>query len=282
MFATIINFSSNEAPFLRQCLEEVLCFSDQILVCVSDRFFDGTPEDLSLLKGIYASHPNIDFIQYPFSKDNFYGKHSAHFWHNIGRMIGTHFLKAEITNVLFLDADEIVEGKRFRRWLETFPIQDYAALRLSCYWYFREAKYRANEVEDTPLLISKAALHYEALMHPEERAGTFHLAEGKKLRFVEKERPLIHHYSWVRSKEGLFRKVQTWGHKNERNWEELIEEEFSKPFSGRDFVHGYSFEEVEPLHKWHQYDRAEKIAENVTILTTRDIHKIDLHLRFGI
>ena len=282
MLATVINFSSNEAPFLRSCLEEALCFSHQILVCVCDHFFDGTPEDLSLLRGVYQSHPNIQFIQYPFSKENFYGRHSAYFWHNISRMIGAHFLQREITNVLFLDVDEIVEGKRFANWLKTFPLSDYTALRLACYWYFRESRYRAKQIEDTPVLISKAALHYEALMHAEERAGMFHLAEGNKLRFVEKEKPLIHHYSWVRSKEGLFRKVRSWGHRSEHNWEELIEKEFAGPFSGRDFVHGYSFEEVEPHLKLHKYDSAEEFPKNVTILTTRDVHKIDLQLSFGV
>ncbi len=202
MLATIVNFSTNEALFLKHCLEEALFFSDQIIVPVCDHFFDGTPENRELLDSIYAAHPEVQFIEYAWSKENFYGDHPTHFWHNLSRLLGSHFLSPEIEYVLFLDVDEIVEGKGFAKWLEEFPLEDFSALRLACYWYFREAKFQALQWEDTPLLISKAALHYDALMHPHERAGTFHLAQGEKMRHVNsnEQMPMIHHYSWVRSK----------------------------------------------------------------------------------
>ncbi|NGX37049.1 MAG: hypothetical protein K1000chlam2_00199 [Chlamydiae bacterium] len=281
MLATIINFSSNEARFLRHCLEEARLFSDQILIPVCDHFFDGKPENSSLLQGIYQAHPDITFLQYAWSKDNFYGRHSTHFWHNLSRLIGTYYVKSEITHILFLDVDEIVEGKRFARWLRTFPLSEYSALHLACYWYFREASYRAKKIEDTPLLTCKSALHYDALMNSEERGGTYQILEGKKLRYACKEDPLIHHYSWVRSKEECLRKVRSWGHSCERDWERHVEEEFSKPFSGRDFVHGYTFTKVEPYLKTGSYQPSNQKPDNVHYLTTRDIHKIDLELKFG-
>ncbi|MBS0629556.1 MAG: hypothetical protein JSS30_04945 [Verrucomicrobia bacterium] len=282
MLATIINFSSNEALFLKACLEQALLFSDQILVPVCDHFFDGTPENRELLDTIYAAHEEVQFIEYAWSKENFYADHPTHFWHNLSRLIGTYFLNPQIDRVLFLDVDEIVEGQAFAKWLKQFPFADYVAMRLACYWYFREAKYQALQWEDTPLLISKAALHYDALMHPNERAGTFHLAEGKKLRNVlsDEEIPMIHHYSWVRSKEALLRKVSCWGHRDERNWRDLVEAEFANEFSGIDFVHGYSFKEVEPLFKPHHYPLGPKKGSNVRYLKTLDIHKIDLELKF--
>jgi len=282
VLATVINFSSNEAPFLKACLEEALRFSDQILVPVCDHFFDGSAENRPLLNAIYASHPQVQFIEYAWSEKNFYANHSTHFWHNLSRLIGSYFLKEEIEHVLFLDVDEIVDGEVFAKWLESFSLADYTALRLACYWYFREAKYQALQWEDTPLLISKAALHYDALMHPSERAGTFHLAEGKKLRSITSEDglPMVHHYSWVRSKEALLRKVSCWGHRDERDWPRLIEEEFSKEFSGTDFVHSYAFQEVKPFFQPHHYPVAGKNLGNVHYLNTQDIHKIDLELKF--
>lgn len=279
MLATIINFSTNEALFLRHCLEEALCFSDQIIVPVCDHFFDGTPENRQLLDSIYAAHPEVQFIEYAWSKENFYGGHPTHFWHNMSRLLGTHFLRADIDYVLFLDVDEIVEGKRFADWLKTC---DCTAARLACYWYFREANLQALQWEDTPLLVRKAALHYDAIMHPHERGGTFQMAEGKKLRGVtsDEQLPMVHHYSWVRSKEALLRKVNAWGHRDERDWRSLIEAEFSREFSGKDFVHGYSFKQVEPFLKKHEYSPGKG---NPTIyLNTTDIHKIDIKLKFNV
>jgi len=278
--ATVINFSSNEAPFLTQCVEEALFFSDQIVVCFADHFFDGTPENLPLIYGVAKAHPKISFIQYPFSKENFYGSHPPSFWHNMGRMLGYHFTQEEY--VLFLDVDEIAEGARFAKWLKSFPILDYEALRLANYWYFREAKYRAKTIEDTPLLVRREVIDYEGLMHEKERAGLYHMLEGKKARLVGEEAPFFHHYSWVRSKEQMQRKVRSWGHRSERDWEHLVEEEFGRAFSGRDFVHGYEFEEVKPKLVPCQYNSVEQPPENVKILTTRDVHKIDLGLSFAL
>lgn len=282
MLATIINFSSNEALFLKACLEEALLFSDQIIIPLCDHFFDGTPENRELLEAIYAAHPEVQFIEYAWCKENFYGGHPTNYWHNLSRLIGWAFLLPEIDYVLFLDVDEIVEGRRFAHWLKHFPLTNYAALRMACYWYFREAKYQALQWEDTPLLISKTALHYDAIMHPYERAGTLHLARGEKLRHVTSEEglPMIHHYSWVRSKEALLRKVSCWGHREERDWRSLVEAEFAKEFSGTDFVYGYSFKEVEPLLRPHYYLPTSKKGGNVHYLKTPDIHKIDLELKF--
>ena len=284
MLATIVNFSTNEALFLRHCLEEALLFSDQIIVPVCDHFFDATAENRELLDAIYAAHPEVQFVEYAWSEKNFYGRHPTHFWHNLSRLPGSYFLSPETDYVLFLDVDEIVEGSRFASWLQQFPLSDFTALRLACYWYFREAEYRALEWEDGPLLISKAAVHYDSLMHPHERGGTFQLAQGAKERRVagSDQLPMVHHYSWVRSKEALLRKVSAWGHRDERDWRALVEAEFSKDFSGTDFVHGYSFVEVEPYLKPHHYSPSQQRVDNVIRLSTSDIHKIDLELKFNV
>lgn len=280
MLDVVINFSSNEASFFQVCIEEILHFSRNIVVPVCDHFFDGTLENDDLLNQIYRSYPELHFIQYPFSRENFYGRHPAPFWHNISRLVGVHFLPSSAKYILFLDIDEIVEGKRFAQWVEDFPIEDYAAIRFACYWYFREPKYCALDVEEGPLLLQKDQWNYDLAMHPGERGGIFSLVRGKKMGLMEKEKPLFHHYSWVRSKEGLLRKVRSWGHRGEKDWEAQIDEEYSRPFSGRDFVHGYRFREVKPKWKFAWKERGKKnFSKNVTFLTTHDLHKIDLQLR---
>jgi hypothetical protein len=40
----------------------------------------------------------------------------------------------------------------------------------------------------------------------------------------------------------MLKKVSTWAHKTDKNWNELIEEEFSRDFNGTDFVHNYKYE----------------------------------------
>jgi len=47
---------------------------------------------------------------------------------------------------------------------------------------------------------------------------------------------MVHHMSWVRSKEGMLQKVSAWGHAGERDWEALVKEEWSREFNGRDLL----------------------------------------------
>lgn len=261
---TIINFSTNEARFLGACIEEAKKFSEQVIVTVCDHFFDGVPENRALLESIYAAHPEVEFVEFPFGPH--YGP--AH-WHNMGRLMGWAHAGAE--TLLFLDVDEIMEGEVFSRWLNGFPYRDYEALRLACYWYFREACYRSREWEDTPLLIKRSALSYELLMHTWERAGSFASVKGAKARRVLSldGLPMCHHYSWVRTKEQMLRKVRSWGHRDECDWESLVEKEFSQPFSGRDFVYGYDLEEVAPRLR----------ETKVRKLRSQECAKIEIDLR---
>lgn len=279
--ATIINFCSNEYPFLKHCIREAKKISSQVLIVVCDHFFDGKPEDQSLLNSIYAEHSDCRFIQFEYSQDNLYASHPVNYWHNLARLIGFYFVDQPY--VLFLDADEIVDTSQ----MKALPYWKYGALRLSCYWYFREASQRAKQWEDTPLLVDKKLWSGELIMHPYERGGGYHAFTGEKARNVVgvSGLPMVHHYSWVRTKEQMLRKASSWGHHRDRDWASLIHEEFSGPFKGKDFVHGYEFDTVDPyvdidLHSFPL--RTDKKCENVRFLNTDEIHKIDLSLRFGI
>ena len=97
---------------------------------------------------------------------------------------------------------------------------------------------------------------------------------------------MFHHYSWVRTKEQLLRKVASWGHNWERNWTEEVEKEFSRPFNGVDFVHGYEFVEVAPHVCFDLMKRP--CLNSVTPLTHvrklshKDVMKIDMASHFQI
>ena len=54
---------------------------------------------------------------------------------------------------------------------------------------------------------------------------------------------IFHHYSWVRTKSELLLKTKSWAHKNDKNWNELIEIEFLTDFSGTDPINNYNYKD---------------------------------------
>ena len=252
--ATIVNFCSNESRFIRATLEQAMLFSHQVIIPVSDHFFDGAPENRPLLEKIYTAFPSCLFVEYPFVPKKIPKKiwkkiDPAHFWHSVSRLIGYCFLEEEIEAVLFLDADEVPEGKRFTEWLDCSDYRHHTALKLANYWYFREPSNQALRMEDSIVLAQKRALELEILLHEEERDAIYNLLPGPKRRHVTGSdgKPMFHHYSWVRTREEMLKKVAAWGHKKDRDWVALVNEEFAAPFRGTDFVHGYTYQSVEPF-----------------------------------
>lgn len=257
MIATIINYCTNDYRFLKGCLDEVRLFSDQIIVVVCDHFFDGSEENRALLNRSYSEHPDVTFVEFAFDEERPYGlspfvsknhENWIHYWHSTSRYVGYFFLQEDVETVLFLDVDEICDGKRFREWLDLFPYMNYSALWLSEYFYFREPSNRAKIAFRSGLLVAKAAVTPELLLDEYERRGLFISVKGEKLDLVNglDGKPLIHHYSWVRTKEELEKKV-CWGHHLELDWKALIEDEFKTPFTGEDKIWGLEYEMVAPF-----------------------------------
>lgn len=250
--ATIVNFCTNESRFISSCLTQALLFSSQVIVPVASHFFDGSPEDRILLEQIYAAFPECLFIEYPYIPEKipkriFKEIDPAHFWHCVSRLVGFSKAEAKIETLLFLDVDEIADGQRFSEWLSNSDYQQHIAMKLANYWYFREPKYRAEKYEDSIALVQRRAVTSELLLNQGERGYIYDSLPGPKRRMVTGRdgQPLFHHFSWVRTQEEMLKKVKSWGHKKDRNWEELVRSEFSGPFRGVDFVHGYKFQTVE-------------------------------------
>jgi len=260
--ATVINYCSNESPFLQPCIEQARLFSKQICVPVADHFFNGTPENMQKLQDAYATFADCTFLQFAFDSEKIPQKYKEierpRVWHNIARCLAYAYLDADIDYVLFLDADEIIDASRFQRWLDTNLYQEYKAMKLCNYWYFRDVCYQAATFEDSLLLVKKSALSKALLMHKDERDGVFDHIQGAKNRRVlgPDDKPMGHHYSWVRSQEEMLKKTESWGHSQDRDWKSCIEEEFSKEFQGKDFVHGYTFKKVEPFVQLDRKDRS--------------------------
>lgn len=297
--ASIISFCTNDVRFLKACIEGVKTFSHQVLISVSDHFFNGELENLALLEQIYKQFPDCTFIEFAFDPNELYGSCAysrenpdwVHHWHNSARLVAYHFVKEEIDSLFFVDSDEIVESQKFAAWLQkgcTFN-----AVRFRTYYYFRETRFQATTWPDGLLFVKKSALDPDWLLDSDERMGLFFKMLGRKERFMLglDGKPMIHHYSWVRTKEEMLKKVTCWGHHWERNWEERVEEEFSRPFNGTDFVRDYSYREVtphfdlEPLTpqskniSLEEHIKNIKSLSNVIRVTAKEIFRKDLLLR---
>lgn len=254
--ATVVSFCTNEWRFLKACLSRVQPFSQQLLVTVCDHFFDGTLERDALLEEAYRQFPKATFLEFAYDPVNPYHytstltqehPHWRHLWHNTGRWISCFFLEKEIDYLYFCDADEIVDTERFLYWLDHFPLHHYSVLRLSSYRYFRDAGFQSRTFDLTGTFLRRHGLDPALLWSEHERMGIYLGTTGEKLLDVKglDGKPLIHHYSWVRTQEELLQKVTTWGHYWERDWKGLIAKRYGNNHK-RDFVRNQEYQKVEP------------------------------------
>lgn len=255
MFATLISYCTNDFRFIDRCIEEARVFSSQIIVTVCDHFFDGTPENRLLLEQTYAAHPDCTFVEFSYLPDRIYSRfHSvsaqdedwAIYWAATTRYVGWHFLNPEIQWVYFLDSDEIVEGKAFAEWLEKGSFLQAKAHRFATYLYALQATWRAKKITQATLLVKRDTLAPLTLFNPLERIGAYQVHPGPKgdKRVSGEGLPMVHHYSWVRTKEECLQKTRTWGHRHDQDWPKLIEETFQSAPS-KFFDLDLEFEEIQ-------------------------------------
>ncbi len=242
MIDTVINYCTVDFKFLEKSITECLKFSNQIIIPVCDHFLDGTSEDTELLIKTYELQkisPKISFISYEWDSEK-----NAKYHHNMSRFIGHTFTTSDY--ILFLDADELINGSLMKEYLSLNEHIHYDAVAFKCYWYFREPIYRAKTTEMAGVLYNKRLCSEPMFFHQEERWAYRYM---QNVRVKEEEtlngQIMCNHYSWVRTKEEMLRKVTSWAHSNDTNWTALVEEEFSREFNGTDFVHGYQYDILE-------------------------------------
>jgi hypothetical protein len=162
----------------------------------------------------------------------------------LGRYLGTQEVSENSEYILYIDIDEIIDPEKFKIWIDTNEYKKYDALRLSTYWYWREPIYRARQLEDNAVMI-KTSIAKQLQFTPGGRDIYFN-STSNNIRNVNNNDPIVHHYSWVRTKEEMLNKVSNWGHAGDRvDWEALVEEEYSRPFNGKDFLHNYQYQIVD-------------------------------------
>ncbi|MCE1190511.1 MAG: hypothetical protein LWX56_15385 [Ignavibacteria bacterium] len=239
----IINFSALDGPFIDACIDNTLKVADVVVVAAFNQLFTGTDDSEGLQKIISRNmHKPVTFhvTDLPYT-----GKPQTSIYHNLTRIIGSELMRQQVDYVLFIDGDEIVDPEVFNAWKST-AVFDFVNVRFENYWYFREPVYQSTSVENSPLLINEAFLRFLLDM---ERGAIRHQTHDRSFyefeigRFISP--PSFHHYSWVRTKEQMMEKVKNFGHNTDRDWVSLVEEEFTHGFTGKDFVHGYTYNVVE-------------------------------------
>ena len=252
MISTVLQYNSNDLKFLKINLLQCDKFSDEIVVTICDHFYNGEKENDDLLS------KSIDIIN-SFDKCKILNirwegaTEIPTYYNNLSRKTGLDSAKNDW--VLFLDSDEIVDDN-FKEWFQHNSCKD-LCFNFTCNWYFREPFYKATQTESAGVLIQKKDCKDWDLNSPLELKQFYQklwdeqrLLHGDLTPILGLDgNVLLHHYSWVKNKKEMLRKVKNWSHKNDRNWEDLIEEEFSRDFNGKDFVHNYSYEIVENKFK---------------------------------
>lgn len=241
MISSILQYSTMDIRFLDSNLKQLSKFSDEIIVPICSHFFNGEPEDEDLLQQSYSicnRYPNVSVYMFDWQGAN----NNPGYYHNVSRLLGTQAASGDW--LLFVDADEIVSD-HFGDWFSEVKHTD-NTFWLTCYWYFREPIYQATSLESAGLLIkkSKCTWNVDTRSERQQLFGIEGFVNGDHQRILHNNEPLMHHYSWVRSESEMLKKVRNWGHKGDKSWVELVKEEFSRPFNGTDFVHGYQYTEV--------------------------------------
>jgi len=269
MITTVISYCSLDERFIVKNIEECLKFSNNVVIVYSDYFLDGTPD--FKIKNFVENYKNekvkFDYVKYD-------EEHDAKYWHNMFRYAG--FKSVTDEYYLFLDADEIPNGDLFLKYLKLETYKNYDIIGdFICYYYFREPIYRSKTYSGVGLLIKSNYVKEQLFFHPQERwfyrrinPKTYSELNLPYPKIKEKEsltelntevticdingslqqiklgEIMFNHYSWVRTKEEMITKCNGWGHKTDKNWISLIEDEYSRPFNGKCFVHGWEYKEI--------------------------------------
>lgn len=251
----VINFCSNERAFLPAVLRECSKFSKHISVAYGSHMYDGVPEEVDDIVGdMRAQYPSVKFVDYKFdpAKTDMKGviKRPTAYWCNLARWIGFEAIQDNVEYVIFIDADEIPEGDVMCRWLKNYTLSPNYTYKLSNYWYFKSVHNQATSYEDSILLVHKSHLTEKSIFHDDERDGIIKMANIPLKRNIKSHNnaPMWHHYSWVRTREGIAKKLRTSTHRDDlfKNADvESILDHMYKNEAVNDFVHNYTYIRVD-------------------------------------
>lgn len=251
--SVVISYCSKEKYFLRTILSECSKFSDDIVVSFGTHLYNGVHEDITEIQKVAPQFPNVRFVQYEVSQANFDGMGVQHrpqaYWHNMARWTGITNLKTH-SWVLLLDCDEIPEGDKFKIWWQriqhTRILDVNNTFKIANYWYFKDPTNRSQTLEDSVLLIHSKYLSKHNIFGDYERDYLIKQSNTRLLRQTKGDlgEVMFHHYSWVRSRQGLEHKIKNWGHANEYSNPDQVIETIFKDDNVNDVIHHYTYDKV--------------------------------------
>lgn len=248
MISVIINYCSNERMFLDANIIQCKKFSNDIIISYGSHLYDGTPEDFHDIEYFKNKYPSINFVKYnvdintDLTKQKGVINRPTAYWHNLARWTAIKEIKNKDW-VFIIDIDEIPDGDRVKEWLNIFPLKKEECYKLANYWYFKSPENQATTLEDSVLLINYNYLTENNIFGDWERDSLI-LSSGTLLRRQIKgidNKPMFHHYSFCRTKEGLKHKLRNWGHCNEYNNVDKIIEYIYTSDQIRDIIHNYNY-----------------------------------------
>jgi hypothetical protein len=270
----IINSNVSDLKFLRAGLAEFASAFAHIVVALGNDAWDGTPEDSNAIdefcawSASQAPYPErLSVVTYDVNDASMDKQMRQRvsppmYWEAHARRLaltslydkfGLNVISTSL--VMLLDSDEIVEAAGLLRFVEVSDWSRLQAVKLANYWYWRLPTLRAKAyTEDSVVLVQGRHLgmdgavlfsdlgRHGVVAHVEALCGRDAVARQAR---GPDGRPIVHHYSWVRTREEMLVKVSVWGHCNDRpDWKTLVEKEFDTPFKGTDFLRGLTYERV--------------------------------------
>jgi hypothetical protein len=260
--STVISYSTGDSKFIRRSILEAQKFSKRVVVVSCSHRFNGIPEDDTYIKALQREL-KFDLINLPWDrnkspKDWHNMLRHAGYLHTVkwDPLIEENGEYKGVSHCLFLDGDEIVEGDSMLKWLKSLPEcpdtpQTYKLLPINAmfpaYFYFLDPTLVSTALEMAGLLISVQYLreHEDAFFNENERSGMMNASLGviaplawppsydpemefnSQYQFKDwlKGAPFVHHYSWVRSEEEMYKKI-IWAHSGGKDWKTLIHNHF--------------------------------------------------------
>jgi hypothetical protein len=217
----VVSFCTNDKEFFDPCIREVQSFAKEVVVSYGNLFFDGTPEDIAYIEYLKTQYPQVVFKQFVVDP-----KKPARFNHDMQRAEGYQYITDACEHVMFIDIDEIVEANKFVVWWNAQTIFP-EAMRFATYYYMISPALQANIIDCAAIVIAKKAIDAKGpgfLMTTKSERDGILKAFPDYVEFINAldNNPMFHHYSLVRTKEEMLKKVTTWGHNKDKSWDPLV------------------------------------------------------------
>jgi hypothetical protein len=232
----VVPYCSNEEDLIDEVVESLRKISNNIVIVCMTHFFNGAEDEAGLKKVQSLVQPGVKAKVVPFKEIR---GAPQNFWIKEMRLYGFQALDP-CDWVLFVDSDEVLrDSEVFKCWFDTVKNTE-ASYKLSCYWYFLSRRRRSRVIEDSIVLVPYKFLTFSSFRSSTSERENLAASAPEQLRNVRglDGQVMFDHYSWVRSEQVLLRKVFTWGHRNDRDWEELVRSAIQQDLlTTKDFVH---------------------------------------------